>query len=296
MLIYCRIYIEYDLKMMNNLILIECCSSVDLNLVGKVIIGIVMCMVIFFNGFVFFVVLFSKCFRKSGYNLIIISLFFIDFFIGVFIWLLILYMVNDYIVSYDLCIVVLVGYMICVFVFMFYVFIIGCLWYYVINKNNFIVFKFEFRNVILVIIFIWFFVLLIIFVFFFVFVRKDFLFILCNVNNIFKENYKLYFKIYSMILLCCDFVLIVMYIVVGFKLYVLYWLVRRVYLGFNIDVKLFSVIIRLNIEVCNYNVFNSSLVIIWEMVIFKNDIEVVIDEGDDKFNYFLGRSVCVYYG
>lgn len=32
------------------------------------------------------------------------------------------------------------------------------------------------------------------------------------------------------------------------------------------------------------------------MVIFKNDIEVVIDEGDDKFNYFLGRSVCVYYG
>uniref|UniRef100_K1PYT7 Uncharacterized protein n=1 Tax=Magallana gigas TaxID=29159 RepID=K1PYT7_MAGGI len=59
-----KTHIEHDLKMTNNSTLIECCSSADLNLVGKVTTGIVTCMAIFLNGFVFFVALFSKRLKK----------------------------------------------------------------------------------------------------------------------------------------------------------------------------------------------------------------------------------------
>lgn len=296
MFIHCRTHIEHDLKMTNNSTLIECCSSTDLNLVGKVTTGIVTCMAIFLNGFVFFVALFSKRLRKSGYNLTTISLSFTDFLTGVSIRPLISYMANDYTVSYDSCTVALAGYMTCVLASTFHVLIIGCLRYYAINKNNLTVFKFELRNAILVIIFTWFLALLTTSVSFLVLVRKDSSSILCNVNNIFKENYKLYFKIHSMILLSCDFVLIAMYIVVGFKLYAPHRLVRRVHPGPNIDVKPPSVTTRSNTEACNYNVSNSSLVTIREMAISKNDTEVVTGEGDDKHNHLPGRSLCVHHG
>lgn len=282
--------------MTNNSSLIECCSSEDSKLVGKVTAGIVTCMAIFLNGFVFFVALFSKRLRKSGYNLTTISLSFTDFLTGVSIRPLISFMANDYTVSYESCTVALAGYMTCVLASTFHVLIIGCLRCYAIKKNNLTVFKFELRNAILVIISTWFLALFTTSVSFLMLVRKDSPSILCNVNNIFKENYKLYFKIHSMILLCCDFVLIAMYIVVGFKLYGPHLLVRRVHPGPNIDIKPPSVPTRSNTVSCNYNVSNSSLVTIREMAIAKSDTEDITDEGNDKHGHLPGRSVCVYHG
>lgn len=282
--------------MTNNSSLIECCSSVDSILVGKVITGVVTSMAIFLNGFVFFVALFSKRLRKSGYNLTTISLSFTDFLTGVSIRPLISFMANDYAISYDSCTVALAGYMTCVLASTFHVLIIGCLRCYAIKKNNLTVFKFELRNAILVIISTWFLALFTTSVSFLTLIRKDSPSILCNVNNIFKENYKLYFKIQSMILLCCDFVLIAMYIVVGFNLYAPHLLMRRVHPGPNIDIKPPSVPTRSNTVTCNDNVSNSSLVTVREMALSKSDTEVITDESDDRESQFPGKSVCVHHG
>lgn len=239
-------------------------TDINPNLAGKVATGMIVCIAIFLNAFVFLVALFSKSLRKNGYNLTTISLSFTDFLVGVSIRPLISFMSNTYSVRYNSCAVALAAYTICVQASSFHVLIIGCLRCYAIKNNNLTVFKFQVRNAIMVIISTWFLAIFSTTVMFLLLTSKNELFVLCTLKNLFGEEYKLFLKLHSIILVSCGLVLICMYVILGTKLYSSQTSVNSVH-PLNIENLRYQTRTNETCTVHNDDVSNSSLVTIREM-------------------------------
>ena len=272
---------------MNNSSWVHLQADLDASLTGKITTGVVMCMSIFLNGFVFLVALFSKRLRKSGYNLTTISLSFTDFLLGLSIRPLISLMSNSHPVSYDSCAVALSAYTTCIQASCFHVLIIACLRCYAIKKTSLTIFRFELRNAILAITFTWFLALCSTSLTFLMLSRKTFPSISCTVKNVYGENFKLYMKLHSMILLLCSLGLISMYIILGLKLYT-----RQIKLIHPIRYESSTLPDKTYNTVSNGyhdNVSNSSLVTVREMVLPKNDSETI--EGAHEKEYRKGIPV-----
>lgn len=258
-------------------------ADLDAALTGKITTGVVMCMSIFLNGFVFLVALFSKRLRKSGFNMTTISLSFTDFLLGLSIRPLISLMSNSHPVSYNSCAVALAAYTTCIQASSFHVLIIACLRCYAIKKTSLTIFRFELRNAILAIAFTWFLALCSTSLTFLILSRKTFPSVSCTVKNVFGENFKLYMKLHSMILILCSIGLISLYIILGLKLYT-----RQINYVHPLRYESRSLPAdKTNNTVSNGyldNVSNSSLVTVREMELPKKDSETIEGACEKMYN------------